>query len=171
MTCHSLTVRWMGGLWLFSPVISPRAISCFGHTDLPIEQPCVAGAVPCPRADEVNYTGPSCRSSPQLAWVRTKSSPRSAPGEWVRSRKARDTRLDRIVAIKVLKDKFSERFEREARAVAAVNHPNIWQLYDVGPNYLVMELVEGTPLKGPLKVDKAVEYAGQILGALDAAGL
>jgi serine/threonine protein kinase len=83
--------------------------------------------------------------------------------------KARDTRLDRTVAIKVLKDKFSERFEREAHAVAALNHPHICQLYDVGPDYLVMELVEGTPLKGPLPVEKAVEYAGQILDALDAA--
>src|SRR5262249_28257513 len=81
----------------------------------------------------------------------------------------RDTRLDRIVAIKVLKDKFSERFEREARAVAALNHPYICQLHDVGPDYLVMELVEGTRLKGPLPVDKAVQYAGQILDALDAA--
>ena len=47
--------------------------------------------------------------------------------------KARDTRLDRIVAIKVSKEQFSERFEREARAVAALNHPHICQLYDVGP--------------------------------------
>jgi Tol biopolymer transport system component/predicted Ser/Thr protein kinase len=83
--------------------------------------------------------------------------------------RARDTRLDRIVAIKVAKEQFSERFEREARAVAALNHPHICQLYDVGPNYLVMELVEGTPLKGPLALDKAIEYAGQILDALDAA--
>ena len=83
--------------------------------------------------------------------------------------KARDTRLDRLVAIKVSKDQFSERFEREARAVAALNHPNICQLYDVGPNYLVMEFIEGEPLKGPLPLDKAVEYAGQILEALDAA--
>src|ERR1700737_1180407 len=82
--------------------------------------------------------------------------------------KARDTRLDRIVAIKVPKTEFSERFEREARAVAAVNHPHICQLYDVGPNYLVMEFVEGTPLKGPLPLERAVEYAGQILDALDA---
>jgi len=83
--------------------------------------------------------------------------------------KARDTRLDRVVAIKVSHDKFSERFEREARAVAALNHPHICTLYDVGPNYLVMEYVEGTPLRGPLPLEKAVEYAGQILDALDAA--
>ncbi len=82
---------------------------------------------------------------------------------------ARDPRLDRIVAIKVAKEQFSERFEREARAVAALNHPHICQLYDIGPNYLVMELVDGTPLKGPLPIEKAIEYAGQILDALDAA--
>src|SRR2546422_686531 len=83
--------------------------------------------------------------------------------------KARDTRLDRIVAIKISKEKFSDRFEREARAVAALNHPNICQLYDVGPDYLVMEYVEGAPLKGPMPIEKAVECAGQILEALDAA--
>ena len=53
--------------------------------------------------------------------------------------------------------------------MAALNHPHICHLYDVGPNYLVMELVEGTPLKGPLPLEKAIEYAGQILDALDAA--
>lgn len=83
--------------------------------------------------------------------------------------KARDTRLDRMVAIKVSKEQFSERFEREARAVAALNHPHICQLYDVGPDYLVMEFVEGAPLRGPLPVEKTVEYAAQILDALDAA--
>src|SRR5213083_2991822 len=83
--------------------------------------------------------------------------------------KARDTRLNRTVAIKVSKEQFSERFEQEARAVAALNHPHICQLYDVGPDYLVMEFIEGALLQGPLPVEKAVEYAGQILDALDAA--
>ena len=83
--------------------------------------------------------------------------------------KARDTRLDRTVAVKVSAREFSERFESEARAVAALNHPHICQLYDVGPNYLVMEYIEGQPLAGPLPLERAVEYAGQILDALDAA--
>ena len=88
--------------------------------------------------------------------------------------KARDTRLDRTVAIKVSQEKFSERFEREARAVAALNHPRICQLYDVasapeGFGYLVMEYVEGSALKGPLPLDQALKYAGQICDALDAA--
>jgi len=83
--------------------------------------------------------------------------------------KARDTRLDRIVAIKTSKAEFSDRFTREARAIAALNHPHICQLYDVGPDYLVMEYVEGSPLKMPLPTEKAVEYADQILSALDAA--
>ena len=83
--------------------------------------------------------------------------------------KARDTRLDRMVAVKVSNEQFSERFEREARAVAALNHSNICTLHDVGPNYLVMEYIEGTPLKGPLPVDQALKYAAQICDALDTA--
>jgi eukaryotic-like serine/threonine-protein kinase len=83
--------------------------------------------------------------------------------------KARDPRLDRIVAIKVSQEKFSERFEREARAVAALNHPHICTLYDVGPDYLVMEYIDGAPIKGPLSVDRALKYAVQICDALDAA--
>ena len=83
--------------------------------------------------------------------------------------RARDPRLGREVAIKISQAKFSERFEREARAVAALNHPHICQLYDVGPNYLVMEYIEGTPLKGPLPLDQALKYAVQICDALDAA--
>jgi Tol biopolymer transport system component/predicted Ser/Thr protein kinase len=83
--------------------------------------------------------------------------------------RAVDTRLKRTVAIKVAKENFGERFEREARAIAALNHPNICTLYDVGPNYLVMELIEGKPLKGPLALDQALQYAAQICDALDAA--
>src|SRR3954469_21558209 len=83
--------------------------------------------------------------------------------------KARDARLDRTVALKIPSEGFTERFEREARAVAAFNHPNICQLYDIGPNYLVMELVDGEPVKGPLPIEKAVAYANQILDALAAA--
>jgi len=83
--------------------------------------------------------------------------------------KARDIRLDRIVAIKISQAQFSERFENEARAVAALNHTHICQLYDVGPDYLVMEFIEGTALKGPLSFEKALDYAGQTLDALDAA--
>src|SRR5215469_4968389 len=83
--------------------------------------------------------------------------------------KATDTRLGRVVAVKVSSERFSDRSEHEARAIAALNHPHICQLYDVGPNYLVMEFVDGEPLRGPLPLEKAIEYAGQILDALDAA--
>src|SRR6516165_5991112 len=76
--------------------------------------------------------------------------------------KARDTRLRREVAIKVCAAQFSERFEREARLIAALNHPNICQLYDVGPNFLVMELVEGENLSGPGPVEAALGCARQI---------
>jgi serine/threonine protein kinase len=83
--------------------------------------------------------------------------------------KARDTRLDRTVAIKVSAAEFSDRFEREARAVASLNHPNICALYDVGPDYLVMEYVEGVKLTGPFSLAQSLEYAVQIADALDAA--
>ncbi len=83
--------------------------------------------------------------------------------------KARDTRLNRFVAIKTSQKRFSERFEREAQAIAALNHPNICSLYDVGPDYLVMEYVEGKPIGGPVPVSEALTLAGQILDALDAA--
>jgi eukaryotic-like serine/threonine-protein kinase len=83
--------------------------------------------------------------------------------------RARDTRLDRTVALKVSKSEFSARFEREARAIAALNHPHICQLYDVGPNYLVMEYIDGAELKGLMPVARAIELASQILDALDAA--
>lgn len=83
--------------------------------------------------------------------------------------KARDTRLDRIVALKFSNGNFSERFEREARAVAALNHPHICTLHDVGPDYLVMEYIDGTPLQGPLPLDQALKYGMQICDALAAA--
>lgn len=82
---------------------------------------------------------------------------------------ARDTRLGRRVAIKVVSGEFSDRFIREARAVGALNHPHICTLYDIGPNYLVMEFVEGNPLRGPLPLDTVREYALQITDALDSA--
>jgi len=83
--------------------------------------------------------------------------------------KARDGRLGRIVAIKSPASRFSDRFEREARAISALNHPHICTLYDVGPDYLVIEYVEGTQVRGPLPLAKVIEYAKQILEALEAA--
>jgi serine/threonine protein kinase/Tol biopolymer transport system component len=83
--------------------------------------------------------------------------------------KARDTRLDRTVAIKVSQTQFTERFEREARAVAALNHPNVCQLYDVGENYLVMEFVDGAPISRPDSTRKLLDQAVQIADGLSAA--
>ncbi len=83
--------------------------------------------------------------------------------------KARDTRLERVVAIKVSQDRFSERFEREARAVAALNHPNVCQLYDVGPNYLVMEFVDGEPIAPPDTPRRLLDLAVQIAEGMAAA--
>jgi Tol biopolymer transport system component/predicted Ser/Thr protein kinase len=83
--------------------------------------------------------------------------------------KARDTRLNREVAIKFSNEKFTDRFEREAKSIAALNHPNICQLYDVGENYLVMELIEGESLQSPLPIKTALDYARQIADALEAA--
>jgi TolB-like protein/Tfp pilus assembly protein PilF/predicted Ser/Thr protein kinase len=83
--------------------------------------------------------------------------------------RATDTRLGRIVAIKVLNGAHSERFEQEARAIAALNHPHICTLHDVGPDYLVMEYVEGAPLCGPLPAEEALRLAIQMAAALEAA--
>ena len=83
--------------------------------------------------------------------------------------RAHDARLRRDVAIKTSTEHFSERFEREARAIAALNHPNICTLHDVGPDYLVMELVEGSSPKGPLPVEEVLHIAGQVAAALEAA--
>ena len=83
--------------------------------------------------------------------------------------RARDSRLGRDVAIKVSAAQFTERFEREARAVAALNHPHICTIHDIGPNYLVMEYIEGQPPGAPQPIGDAVRYATQIADALDAA--
>jgi eukaryotic-like serine/threonine-protein kinase len=87
--------------------------------------------------------------------------------------RARDTRLNRFVAIKVSAAQFSERFEREAKAIAALNHPNICQIYDIGPNYLVIEYVDGSPVvssdQQPLPPAEALRLAMQIAVALQAA--
>jgi Tol biopolymer transport system component len=83
--------------------------------------------------------------------------------------RARDPRLGRDVAIKTSRQQFNERFGVEARAVAALNHPNICHLYDVGPDYLVMELVEGANLEGPLPLAEVLKIGRQIADALEAA--
>jgi len=85
--------------------------------------------------------------------------------------RAVDTRLNRAVAIKVSFRKFDSRFEREARAIACLNHPHICTLYDVGPDYLVMELVDGETLaarltRGKLTIDDTLRYGAQIASAL-----
>ncbi|MBI3208075.1 MAG: serine/threonine-protein kinase [Candidatus Solibacter usitatus] len=81
--------------------------------------------------------------------------------------KARDPRLGRFVAIKVAQKNFSERFEREAHVIALLNHPHICTLYDVGPNYLVMEFVDGKQVQGPIPAADALKWARQIALALD----
>src|SRR5947209_2998010 len=88
--------------------------------------------------------------------------------------RAHDSRLNRDVAIKLSAEQFSDRFEREARAIAALNHPNICTLFDIGPNYLVMELIDGPTLadrigEGALPLEEALGIARQIGDALEAA--
>ena len=83
--------------------------------------------------------------------------------------KAHDSRLNRTVAIKRMIAGDVSRFQSEARAIAAINHPHICQIYDVGPDYLVLEYLQGEPLGGPVTRDEAVRLAGQIADALQAA--
>ncbi|HWB86930.1 MAG TPA: protein kinase [Bryobacteraceae bacterium] len=85
--------------------------------------------------------------------------------------RAVDTRLDRVVAIKIASERYSERFQLEARAISTLNHPHICTLYDVGPNYLVMEFIDGSTLaeeikKGALPIETLTRYGAQIAGAL-----
>ncbi len=88
--------------------------------------------------------------------------------------RARDPRMGREVAIKVSAERFSERFDREVRAVASLNHPNICQIYDVGPNYLVMEMIDGPTLaerikEGAIPLEESLHIVHQIGDALEAA--
>src|ERR1700677_1528305 len=88
--------------------------------------------------------------------------------------RATDPRMGRDVAVKVSAGRFTDRFSREVHAVAALNHPNICHLYDVGSDYLVMELVEGPTLaerikQGAIPLDEALRIARQIADALEAA--
>jgi eukaryotic-like serine/threonine-protein kinase len=83
--------------------------------------------------------------------------------------KARDTRLGRVVAIKKVKEQHSKRFKQEARSIAALNHANICRIFDIGPDYLVLEYVEGNPLAGPIAENEAVRLAIQIASALEEA--
>src|SRR5580765_8089250 len=88
--------------------------------------------------------------------------------------RARDPRLNRDVAIKVSAVQFSERFGREAKAIAALNHSNICQIYDVGPDYIVMEYVEGAPITPVDTPRKLLDIAVQMsdgLAAAHAAGI
>jgi eukaryotic-like serine/threonine-protein kinase len=85
--------------------------------------------------------------------------------------RATDTRLNRLVAIKICNQAFVDRFEQEARAIAAISHPNVCTLYDVGPNYLVMELVEGETLaarlkRGKLSIHETIRFGAQVAEAL-----
>jgi eukaryotic-like serine/threonine-protein kinase len=88
--------------------------------------------------------------------------------------KAHDSRLERDVAIKISAERFTERFEHEARAIAALNHPHICTLYDIGPNYLVMEYIEGLTLSqriraGAIPLEEALPIARQVAEALESA--
>jgi eukaryotic-like serine/threonine-protein kinase len=85
--------------------------------------------------------------------------------------RAVDTRLDRAVAVKITHERFSALFDREALAISSLNHANICALYDVGPNYQVMELVEGETIaarlkRGPMPVETVRYYGAQIAAAL-----
>jgi eukaryotic-like serine/threonine-protein kinase len=83
--------------------------------------------------------------------------------------RAHDSRLNRDVAVKISNARFTERFTHEARTIAALNHANICHLYDVGPDCLVMEYVEGQDLRGPLDFDDARPIVRQLIDGIEAA--
>jgi serine/threonine-protein kinase len=109
----------------------------------------------------------------QLGWYRVEA--KIGAGGMGEVYRAKDTKLEREVAIKVLPASVAQdperriRFEREAKVLAALNHPNIAHIYGVEERALVMELVEGETLQGPLPIDTALNYARQIAEALEAA--
>ena len=113
------------------------------------------------------------------AWVRMRSPPRSAPAAWASCIERAIPGSDATSRSRSPAERFSERFEREARAVAALNHPNICTLHDVGPDYLVMELVEGETLAEMLaqrprsspafRSRKRCAWHGRLSSALEAA--
>ena len=78
-----------------------------------------------------------------------------------------DPRLDRAIAIKVMREGFTERFEREAKTIASINHPHVCTLHDVGPNYLVMEYIDGRPIKGPRALKDVLRLGRQICDGLE----
>ena len=139
---------------------------------------------PFPTCGIVNFAEHLCQLKPAAIWDHTKSSRPSAPAAWARFT-ARATSVSTApIAVKVLAPNLSgnpeyrQRFEREARTVAALSHPHICPVYDIGAHdgvdYLVMEYLEGETLaariaKGPLPIDEALRYAIQIADALDQA--
>lgn len=136
---------------------------CYGILDLP---GFLTQSKTLPRNDRTLRPGSQLDS-----YVLEASIGRGGMGEvW----KARDLRLGREVAIKISAQEFTDRFDREARAIAALNHSNICTLYDVGADYLVMELVEGQTLaerieRGPVPLEEALRIALQIAAAIEAA--
>jgi serine/threonine protein kinase/Tol biopolymer transport system component len=127
------------------------------------------------------FMGPARGEAPQLAPGDTvehyRIEARLGEGGMGVVYKAHDSRLGRSVALKFVKDQFSSGADREARAVASLNHPNICTLHDIGPNYLVMELIEGPTLEerirggrpGPIPLQEALAIASQIAAALEEA--
>ena len=129
-------------------------------------------AIPPVRNDDATATVTLLEAGAQLGPYKLESL--IGAGGMGRVFRALDTRLGRSVAIKVCEERFSERFEREARAIAQLNHPNICTLYDVGPNYLVMELVDGEALsvrlrRSALPFPQVLQFGAQIAAALAAA--
>ena len=93
----------------------------------------------------------------------------SAAGTWSMGEiwKARDTRMERAVALKISQTQFPEPFVSNLRSVSELNHPHICKLYDIGPHYLASEWIEGAPLRGPLPQAEALRFAFEIADALE----